>query len=80
MEKLTYQDYRLSTGKMFHPRSAYVFIYEVKEGDGGNVGDFMYEVSAETDAKNAQDLTKDEAKEVAEYMIKIWTEFANSLK
>jgi hypothetical protein len=80
MEDLGYQVYKLSTGKMFYPRAAYVFIYEVKEGDGGTVGEYMYELSDEYNPRLAKDLTKDEAKEVAEYMIKIWTEFANSLK
>jgi hypothetical protein len=78
MEKLTYENYRLSTGKMFHPRSAYVYFYEVEEGMGGNIGDYTYEVSDDHD--DAEDLTKAETMEVANYMIEIWTEFANSLK
>lgn len=78
MEDLDYKVYKLSTGKMFCPRAACMFLYEIKKGEGGNVGDFMYEVA--DGYNNAVDLTKDEAKEVAEYMVKIWTELANSLK
>jgi hypothetical protein len=78
MEKLSNEGYKLSTGKMFYPYCAYVFISEIKEGDGGNIGEYMYEVSYKHN--DADDLTKVETLEVAEYMAKIWTEFANSLK
>jgi hypothetical protein len=78
MEDLGYQVFKLSTGKMFCPRNSLLFLYEVKKNDGGNPGDFMYEVA--DGYNNAADLTKDEVKEVAEYMAKMWTEFANSLK
>jgi hypothetical protein len=78
MKKITEESYELSTGKIIYPKCTQILIEKVKKGDGGTVGDYMYEV--EEEHTDSPDLTIYEAEEFALYMADLWENIANSLK
>jgi len=82
MKKIEEEIFELSTGKFIYPNCGFIGLALNNNGISSLSGgyDEVYECFSEGERIVEPDLTIDEAKEVAEYMIEEWTKFRDSLK
>lgn len=80
MKKISTESFQLSTGKIIHPNEGIIGIADY-DGKYRIFGGYDDEFWTRLDTKDEKyvDLTDDEAKEIAVYMITLWTKFISTL-